>query len=79
MDVALVMKYVVNYCQEEQWCLQLYITNKMSTSVLKVGMPSGSEAFKRRLAFNATVIISTFYYVKYFITKALEYKAIKFK
>ena len=42
MNVALVMKYVVNYCQEEQWCLQLYITNKMSTSVLKVGMPSGS-------------------------------------
>ena len=36
---------------------QLYITNKKGTSVLIVGIPSSSKAFKRRPAYNVTLII----------------------
>ena len=35
---------------------QLHITNKMECFSFQVGVPSSSKAFKRRLAYNVTVI-----------------------
>ena len=49
-----------------------YITNKMDTSILKVGMPGGCEVFKEDRVI-VLLLKTTFYNI--FITKASEYKA----
>ena len=79
-----VMLYVLAIYFTAKAFYQLYITNKMEHFSFKVGVPSVSEMFKRRLAYSVTVIILAYIerLSKNFVTKALVHKAdfnIKYK